>query len=230
MSSEDKNFVIGRYKNLYDQFGMDPRSVDWPKGRQQLRFQVFAEIDDLSNRSLLDVGCGFADFYTFMKERGWTGEYTGYDIASFFIEDAKKKHPGLNLEVHDILDSDSKEQHDYVFASGIFNAKLVHEDSARFTERMLRKMFELSRCGIAANFLSTHVDSQKPESFHSDPRWIMDIAASLSRRFVVRHDYFPFEFTVYIYKSQTFDRTMPVFNDFLSRGEILWGQRRGAGS
>ena len=34
-----------------------------------------------------------------------------------------------------------------------------------------------------------------------DPEWVFGLGKSLSKRVALRHDYMPFEFCVYIYKS-----------------------------
>lgn len=40
----------------------------WPsKEYQLLRFRILIEIDDLNGKTILDVGCGFGEFYYFLN-------------------------------------------------------------------------------------------------------------------------------------------------------------------
>ena len=40
--------------------------------------------------SVLDIGCGFADFYHFLRSRGFNGQYLGVDIVPEFVSLAKE--------------------------------------------------------------------------------------------------------------------------------------------
>ena len=79
--------------------------------------------------------------------------------------------------------------------------------------RDAKKALEQSTVGISANFITNRVDYEEEYIFYSDPKKTIDIAYSLSRRFTIDHSYFPFEFTVAIFKDQSYDREYPVFND-----------------
>ena len=51
-----------------------------------------------SDSTVLDVGCGFADLYGFLKERGWCGRYTGIDIVPGLLSTARERNPEFDLE------------------------------------------------------------------------------------------------------------------------------------
>ena len=89
---------------------------------------------------------------------------------------------------------------DVAVASGVFNARLAAEPNLQHIARSVRRMFELSRLAVCADFLSTYVDYQRPDGWHTDPAWALDLAAGMSRRFRLRHDYMPFEFALTIYR------------------------------
>ncbi|MBN1269870.1 MAG: class I SAM-dependent methyltransferase [Kiritimatiellae bacterium] len=214
MDEQNRARTIEYYRRLYEQFGYSPASLDIPKGRQPLRYHVLTDLPGLQGGSILDLGCGFADLYDYLTSRGWQGEYVGYDVAPFLVDEARRRHPDLVLEVRDILVEKPSRSFDFIVASGVFNTRLENTDHAAYVERMVETMFGLATEAVSVNFLSTHVDFQKPEAFHCDPAWIMDVAARLSRRFVLRHDYFPFEFCVQVFKNQEFDRRRPVFAEF----------------
>lgn len=215
MKEEDKRAYIERYETRFQQYGCDPRTLGWFKGRQKLRFYILTSIGNLDNRSILDLGCGFADLYDYLIERGWRGKYTGYDIVPKLIEVAKQRHPKLDLQVKDILTDPVTENFDYVFASGVFNAKLSG-DNESYIRDMLARMFEIADVGVAVDFLSTYVDFQQEIAYHADPTVIFKMCKNLSKRVTLHHDYMPYEFTVYIYKNDSINKEKSVFTDFLS--------------
>ena len=63
------------------------------------------------------------------------------------------------------------------------------------------------------DFMSTYVDFRRKGSFHASPERVFKIAKKLSKRVVIRHDYLPFEFSVYIYKSNKLNKNQ-TFVDF----------------
>lgn len=199
MFSKDMGEAVKRYENRLKEFGYDPKTLGWRSKRQQyVRFEVLAEIGDLRNRSILDIGCGFGDFYDFITEKGIKVDYTGYDISPKLIEIAKKTHPSIKFEVKDILKDHVERKFDYVISSGIFNHKISNNDL--FIREIFRKSFGLCNRGIAHNMLSGYVDYFDSELYYANPMEIFDFCKTLSRRVALRHDYMPFEFTVYVYK------------------------------
>ena len=72
---------------------------------------MFAETFDVllsggvtSGESVLDVGCGFADLYHYMRSKGVKVDYTGIDLSPDMIEAAKGKTPEVNLFQGDLFD------------------------------------------------------------------------------------------------------------------------------
>jgi SAM-dependent methyltransferase len=191
-----------RYNKRLEEFGYDPRTLGWGGGkeRQHLRFKVLAEIGIQSHDSVLDVGCGFGDLFEYLKENGWDGKYLGTDINTNLLDIAKEKHTGITVEKIDILAEDRKLNFDWVISSGIFNAKLISEDNSVYIQKMVKRMFAIANCGIACDFLSTYVDFQHPEAFHTDPKWVIDFTKLLAAKIVLRMDYLPYEFCVYLKK------------------------------
>ena len=63
-----------------------------------------------------------------------------------------------------------------------------------------KAMHGLARIAVCVDFMSSHVDFQKPGAWHTDPGWALAEAHKLSRRVRLRHDYMPFEFALFIYR------------------------------
>lgn len=198
MKEEEKRAAIERYNERLKKYGYDPKTLGWLKSRQTVRFEILSEIGDLNNCSILDIGCGFGDFYGFLIKKGLNVEYTGYDINPNLIKIAREVYPIARFEVKDIEEEVNK-VFDWVFSSGVFNFRL--SDNEGFIRSMLRRMFQLSKKGVAADFMSTYVDFKNGEAYYAKPEDIFSFCKTLSKRVSLRHDYMPFEFCVYIYKN-----------------------------
>ena len=209
MKKKIHDSILNHYIELYEKFGINPASLGWPKGRQDLRFQIMSQIGNLRNSKILDVGCGFGDLFSFLKLKKFKVNYTGIDINKKFIEIAKSKYPNKRFYVCDIEKRKFKEKFDWVFAIGTTNRAGSHN----YIESLLKEMFRISRKGIAMDFMSTYVDFKRKGSFHASPERVFKIAKKISRRVVIRHDYLPFEFCVYIYKNNKLNKNH-TFVDF----------------
>lgn len=196
---EDRAIIERYYQNLLERHRGGWGAVDYGRASsQQRKFQVLAEIVVPSGASVLDVGCGLGDFHDFLRDAGWLGLYVGYDLVPVMIEAARTKRPSVTFEVKDILAEEGGERFDYVFANGIFYIKT--SDNWGLMQRLIRCMFELCKLGVAFNTLSTLADIRNPGEFYADPTEVIRFCLSLTRRVVLRHDYMPHDFSVYLYK------------------------------
>lgn len=194
----DKNIEF--YSNLLDKHGVDPKSLNWGSEQsQEKRFKVLAEIADLKNQSILDVGCGLGDFYQWLKVLKKDPIYHGIDITPKMIDTASLRFPGVRFDVGTI-ENVGDESYDFLFASGIFY--LVEVEPFSFMKKTISKMFLMSKKGIAFNSLSTWADSKTTGEFYASPSETLEFCKTLSPYVVLRHDYHPADFTVYIYKNR----------------------------
>lgn len=201
MNPLDKRRCVERYTSRHREFGYDPRALGWGKnGRQHVRFAALCGVSPERRGSVLDVGCGFGDLYGYLKGAGWEGRYVGVDIVPTLLDEARRQYPGADVRLCDILHEEVGEEFDYVVSSGIFNARLRDEPQEGYIAAMLRRMLGLSRSGVAADFLSTRVDFQREEAYHASPAGTLELGMGLSRRAVLRHDYLPYEFCIYLYR------------------------------
>ena len=70
-------------------------------------------------KSVLDIGCATGEFLSFMKEVFPKNSYTGIDVSSSMINEAKKRESKINFFTGSILDSKTFEQeYDFVFCLG----------------------------------------------------------------------------------------------------------------
>jgi 2-polyprenyl-3-methyl-5-hydroxy-6-metoxy-1,4-benzoquinol methylase len=111
------------YKNAIDKYGYTPKGVHWnSKKTQYIRFKAIRRMlpDDISNSSLIDAGCGFGDFYTWLQQQNIKfSSYIGIDILDEMVDIAKKNTSQKILKA-DIC-KDSVVDADYYICSGAMN-------------------------------------------------------------------------------------------------------------
>lgn len=175
---------------------------DGKGGRQDVRFPVLAAPALAKpDCAVLDVGCGFAELYGFLRSRGWRGRYTGIDIVPALLNEARRRYPDIELYEHDGSSGlGHLTPHDFVIASGVMNLALPGNDNEAHIEKFLRIMFQHASQALAVDFMTAYVDSQHPDAWHTDPVWAFTVANRLTRRLVLRADYMPYEFALFLYK------------------------------
>jgi SAM-dependent methyltransferase len=208
---------IEYYSGLLDKYGDNYLSLDWKSpDSQAARFAILREIflygKKSVNLSLLDVGCGFGDLYGYLKKQKLLNQhridYTGYDIAPKLLEVAQKKYPEARFQLLNILDEQKIPTYDYLFCSGTLNLRLTDLESHQtFVREFITKMFELANCGVAVNFLSAGeagVEQTKQLNlgryYYFRPDEVVDFCRHLTSRYILRHDYFPGDFTLFLLK------------------------------
>ena len=193
-------------------FGDSPKALDWSSSRtQKIRFRVLSEIGQLEGKRILDVGCGLADFYDFLRKNHINVEYTGIDVSEKLILLAKKKYPEINVRVSDVMTDMKLKRYDYVFGSGIHNLKL--SDSKQRLKDILQRMFELCFIGAATNMLNIWYKEKNRIADHiylADPIEIINYCRSITDYFLFRTDYLPNDFTLFLYRKDFMERSFEI--------------------
>lgn len=201
MNELDRTIYRERYANRLREYGHDPKTLGWAAGKQAERFAVLTSFVPLEQiESILDVGCGFGDLFADLRRRNFRGRYTGIDLVPDLIEVGKAAYPEADLRTADIADFAGAAAYDLVIASGIFNAKLAHEENWPHITATLDKMLAVCRVAVAADFLTSYVDFRRDDLYYTSPEELFSYAKSRTRRVAIRHDYMPFEFAIGIFK------------------------------
>ena len=219
MKESEKQLIIDRYRKRLAEFGYDPRTLGWTKGRHNLRFHVLLSHWDLDHAEILDFGCGFGDMYAYCRQHFKTVEYEGIDLNPDLIAEGKKHHPQAKLNSKDPFASGLDKKYDYIFSSGVHNFKI--SDNWHYIQDTFELFNAFSKKGFALNFLSNKVEYELSDTFHSDPAMVLDLCYKYSNRIVLRNDYMPFEFTVFVDKQSDFDQeygVYPEFSGYISKG------------
>lgn len=219
MKEKDKWDTIKRYNERLQKFGYSEKTLGWSRNKNDIRFEALVKewLPELEASNIADFGCGFGDLYGFLKRNKQLHDfkYTGIDINEKLIEKGRALYPEAFFWVGDIVKGNLQTKFDFIFSSGVFNHKLKHDSEYHFIEENLTMLNSLSIKGFAVNFLSDKVDYQLEHTFHSNPGRILDIVYNFSRNVILRNDYMPFEFTVYVRKDINTDSEKVVFENYL---------------
>lgn len=202
MIKSQAQVTLGHYRKNFRRYGVDPKSLSWgSRGAAHQRFRAIWKEIDFSGKSVLDVGCGFGEMAKFLHKRYKDVKYTGVDIVPEFIAQAKADHPYFDFEVKDYFNDPIDEKFDVVMASGTLNSNLGQEN-LEFRKRAIKVMFEHSKKVCAFNMLGGHPKPQTPEGsnvWYADSLEILEYSMSLTRRVVLRANYHPKDFTIFMY-------------------------------
>jgi SAM-dependent methyltransferase len=217
LSDEDTNKVLKRYRARWTKYGHSQRGVGWgKKGRQGLRFQVLASYWTLKGKRILDIGAGFGDLFPFLKKYS-IKSYQGIEIVPELAEQGRKafgRDPQFDLQTGDFLALPLKAHYDIAFISGLFNFRLVNGGNYRFIQSVLSKALTICEDGVACNFITDRVDYHNPLIFNARPERILQIGLSLTRNLALKNDYFPFEYSLFLNKNDSFSKKDAVFHRY----------------
>lgn|SRR3989338_8125986 len=201
MKAEDKQWITERYMERFRKYGMDIRTLaSGNRDRQLVRFQAFSGIGDLNGASILDVGCGFGDFYQYLKDEGIKVKYTGIDICPAFVDVCTERFPEAKFAVKDLQTDPVKEKYDYVVSSQTFNNRLADGENMRIMKDVLQKSYALCTKGVAVDMVTSYVDFQEEHLFYYSPEEVFKFAKTITKRVTLRHDYPLYEFMICLYK------------------------------
>lgn len=213
MTPQEIEATIQRYSKRLAEFGKSPKALGWFKNRSDLRFEILQSRWNLDHASVLDFGCGFGDLYRYLSvNKGFSVQYKGIDINPELIKEARKEWPGIDFQCTNLLTEPLPETVEYVLASGVFNFQL--EDNYDFINRCFECFSQIAKKGFALNFLSNQVDYELENTFHADPAVVLSYAFQYSRNVVLRNDYMPFEFTIFVDLAESIDSQYAVFESY----------------
>ena len=179
--------------------------VLWKGGKQSQvdRFeQILRLAPSLHGCSLLDVGCGFADLYSYLEEHGVSVRYTGFDLCEEMIEVCQQRYPEASFWLGGVIDSPLPPGNfDVAVASGIFN--FSNPDWDAYVVETVKKMFQLSTQAVVVNFLSSFSQSPSSDSYYVEPNHVLQLLMrEVSPWVTLAHDYRWNDMTVAVYHRQ----------------------------
>lgn len=205
----NKNPILKKYLDIHtekaEKSGLTPEALWGGQRSQVIRFKILEKLFiNNSGFSLLDLGCGLSDFYSFLEEKKFKDiDYTGVDINNTFIEESKNRYPDLNF-YHGSIESIPKNiNFDYVIASGLYNLGNSPIESSSFFVEQFIQLFKKVNVGIGVNFLSSwHKHQDNVSTYHNPAEMLTLCKDFISPHIVIYHHYLPNDFTVFVYKNQ----------------------------
>ena len=138
------------YTAAIAKYGVTPRGVHWlSKEHQSVRFETILEFlpSDLSSHTLVDVGCGFGDFYLFLKQKNSLPKsYIGVDVMREMCQITKEQTAQPTL--HADITKTPPPPADYIVCSGALNILTPFE-----TELFIQNCYSSAKKGFVFNAL-----------------------------------------------------------------------------
>ena len=189
------------FNKLAEKHGYSSKSLAYGSDKsQEIKFDIVTEVGIEDGCSILDVGCGFGDYFDYLKQKGIKNvKYCGIDFSNKIVDLAKEKNASVNIIQGDFLDLPIDEKFDYVISLGLNCVKTGHNWET--LTQVLNKMWKLSKKGNAYNATSTFGKISSREIYFISPVKVIDyIMNHLTYKVVLRHDYMQHDFTIYAYK------------------------------
>jgi len=204
-----ENETIERYNRRLDQYGFEARSLGWDtKEHQFVRFATATRHLDFSKKHILDIGCGFSDFFGYLVQKNIPiRRYSGIDINERLITISKKRFPENHYEVRNILINNySEPQADIITLFGLLNFKMKDTENLDYTGKMITESWKITRGALVIDFLSTNLCKTYPKEeavYYHNPEDVLDMCFRLSDNLILLHNYPPIpqkEFMVILLK------------------------------
>ena len=197
----NKRSIVEYYDGLLDQHGATSKVADASSEEtQKARYRVLSQLCNYDDGSVLDIGCGLGWFGDYLCYYFDHVKYTGLDLSEKMIRQAEETY---RRQKHEFICGDilshgfSIEPHDIVICNGIFYKLQWQPYSYMF--RLIRKAYSLANEAVAFNCLNGHKQSWNGE-FWARPDLVLAFAMDLCPRVILRADYLPQDFTVFLYK------------------------------
>ncbi|MDO8453040.1 MAG: class I SAM-dependent methyltransferase [Sulfurimonas sp.] len=171
------------YEAALQKYGITPEGLHWNSELyQKIRFDIILDMlpDDLENFTLCDAGCGFGDFYAYMRENSRISKkYIGIDSLETMCAIAKERTKCEILQA-DIC-KEPLPHADFYICSGAMNILTEFE-----THLFIRNCFTACESGFIFNIL--HGDNASQTYNYISTSQIKEIAKELGVKQILYSD------------------------------------------
>ena len=192
------------YQRAADLHGGAFESLLWTSPQtQEARFDAFTRLWNFQGQSLLDAGCGRADFLQFLMRRGTRpADYTGIEAVSELAESAERTGRRHAVPAT-ILRCDFVREPARLFVAAdaiVFSGSLNTLDDRTFYQT-LRLAWDATAAAVIFNFLDSPTLSSARYLHWRRPSAVLEFAQTLAGDHVQSlHDYLDGDFSVVISK------------------------------
>lgn len=180
------------YKSSLEKHGLTCKALHWNSTQsQELRFKVLLSLlkHDISTCKIVDVGCGFGDFYHYMKQKPL--KYMGIDVMDAMVSEAKTRTGCEILKLDACVDE--LPEADYYLCSGAMNILQKFE-----TYQFIQNCYAASRKGFIFNILEGDDESLVYNYFRV--KEIKEQARELGAKLEIKRGYMQKDISVGMYK------------------------------
>ena len=181
------------YQENIDTYGTSACGVAWDSEySQKRRFSaILSSLGKLQNETLVDAGCGFGDFYLYLKEKKTLlKSYIGLDLCKPMVTEAKVR-TGCKILECDIL-RQNLPMADWYVASGSMNLLTRLE-----TKLFIQRCFEKSSKGFIFNLLEGKEREGKFSYWKTHE--IKKLCEGTGGKIEIKEGYLEGDFTVILY-------------------------------
>lgn len=199
------DLYLKTHNQMIEQNGFTEKSLWGSTASQQLRFKVLSTLfNSKKDFSVLDVGCGLCDFYSYLKDNGFENiSYTGLEINPAFVTEVQNRNPNIEVIQGSVNELPADRKWDYVIASGIYNLGVSPEETEAFFVEQFKALFPQINIGFGVNFLSFFSNNKDTVSMYHQPSILIDLCiCHFSKHIRFFHDYLPHDFSILVYKEQ----------------------------
>lgn len=189
------NFHRNRsHDNLSDYYVLGWRELK----SQLLRFENLVKGINLNKTSVLDVGCGYADFKTFIDKCYEGVSYTGIDLIPEFVHEAARRFATDRFSsfINGDFFTTNLSEVDFVFSCG---ALCYRNTDPEFVYKMIRKMWNTSRKGIAFNLLNSSVFPDHPLLVGYNKMEVIEYCRLFTSNIIVEEGYLPDDYIIKLF-------------------------------
>ncbi len=193
---------VKSYQKSFKKYKVHPQSLFWTSEKAAtLRYKELVADVDFTDKTVLDVGCGFGNIIPFISKKAKNFSYTGVDIVPEFIQAARDKYPKQRFILRDYFSQPLKEKFDIVISSGMLNSNF--KEPYHFREKIIKALFDHARESIVFNMAGSYPqpkNNQKYKIYYANSLIVLKYCFSLSSKIIFRHHYHQKDFTIVIFK------------------------------
>src|SRR5262249_50812945 len=213
LSDAERERIIRRYSDRLKSHGVDLRTLNvGDPEKYRIQHSVHAQIGGLAGRTLVDLGCGLATFYEYLRLQHTDVRYIGYDLIEEFVAINRARFPEAEFVVSDITRDPIRHACDYIVICQVFNNRYENISNIEVVKAVVAKSFSAARLAVSVDMLSKYVNYEEPELFYYAPEEMFAFGKSLTKFVRLRHDYLPHHFTLTLYKDPAGIEAVPSFD------------------
>lgn len=167
---------------------------------QRKRFEAICRWGDMSNFTVMDLGCGYGDLKPFLDSQFSNITYLGIDFLKEFIAGAEARHghlPNTQFIQADFLTAGLPEV-DVVIASGSLNYR---SENQLHPWQTISRMWQCARKGIAFNLLDADYFQSETILCGYDKNEVEQFCRNLTSDIDIVTGYLSDDFTVLMYNN-----------------------------